>query len=567
MTDRVSVRPMMSRRRFQSIAASALTLSLWAGMESVAQPQNADAGALFEDVTEKARIDFVHDNGATGRKFLPEIMGSGACALDFDGDGWIDLYLMQSGNLPGTKRNKAQPFNRLLRNRGNGTFEDVTHRTGSGDPGYGMGCLAGDYDKDGDSDLYLVNFGPDVLLQNQGDGTFADATAQAGIDSPLWGSSAAFFDADLDGDLDLYVANYLDFTVGKHIDCGSPSKGFLSYCHPDAYPMSPDAFFLNRGDGTFKEDTAKAGFTDRTGKGLGVVAADFNGDGRPDLYVANDSTPNFLYLNQGEGRFEESALFWGVGYNEDGLTEAGMGVDAGDVNGDGLLDIVVTNLSQESNALYLGGKQEYSYHSRKSGIYEPSLIPVGFGVDLLDLDNDGDLDLIVTNGHVIDNIERIDDAQTFRQPSQAFWNDGKGNFTQVPPALLGGMSIPRVGRATVTLDYDNDGRLDLFITCNGDRPRLFRNVFAKAGNWIGLDMQGSQGVGARVTMQAGGQIQVREAKSASSYQSSNDPRLHFGLRSAARSGRIEIRWPSGETRTLAGLPAGSYHHTTELKER
>ncbi|MEE8585649.1 MAG: CRTAC1 family protein [Acidobacteriota bacterium] len=555
---------MMPRRRLRRFLIVAPIL--WVGMPSAAQAQN-EASIIFQDVTQQAGIDFVHDNGATGRKHLPEIMGSGGCALDFDGDGWIDLYLVQSGSLPGAKGSKAQPVNRLFRNRGDGTFEDVTRRSGAGDSGYGMGCVASDYDNDGDPDLYLVNFGPDVLLQNKGDGTFADVTAQAGIDSPLWGSSAAFFDADLDGDLDLYVVNYLEFRVEEHIDCGSPSKGFLSYCHPDAYPMSPDAFFLNRGDGTFEEATAMAGFTDRTGKGLGVVAADFNNDHRPDVYVANDSTPNFLYLNQGEGHFEESALFWGVGYNENGLTEAGMGVDAGDVNGDGLLDIVVTNLSQESNALYLGGAQEYSYHSRKSGLYEPSLIPVGFGVDLLDLDNDGDLDLFVSNGHVIDNIERIDDAQTFRQPSQAFRNDGEGNFAELPAAMLAGLSIPRVGRATVTLDYDNDGRLDVLVSYNNDRARLFRNLYPRAGNWIGFILSSQQGnrdaLGARVRIESGGRAQTAERISASSYQSSNDPRLHFGLGSASQADQVTIRWPSGKVQILRNLSAGRYHRIAE----
>ncbi len=525
----------------------------------------APAGVLFRDVTDVAGIDFTHDHGGGGRKYLPEIMGSGGCALDYDGDGWTDFYLVQSGPLPGSDGQGPRVVNRLYRNRGRvagpaGTFEDVTEAAGAGDAGYGMGAVAGDYDGDGDTDIYVVNFGPDVLLRNNGDGTFTDVTRAAGIESPLWGSSAAFFDADLDGDLDLYVVNYLDFTVAGHIDCGQPSRGIYSYCHPDVYEMAPDVFFRNRGDGTFEEATREAGFTDTTGKGLGIVVADLTGDGRPDVYVANDSTPNFLYRNLGSGTFEEAGLLLGVGYNEEGLTEAGMGTSVGDVDGDGHLDLFVTNLSAETNALYLGGPDFFSYATRESGLYAASYLPVGFGTELMDLDNDGDLDLLVANGHVIDNIELVDDAQSFRQPSQVFWNDGAGNFREAAAQRLGDIREPRVGRGTVAADFDRDGRREVLITFNNDRARLFRNQLDPTGSWIAFELAGSAGgrgvVGTLVVVEAGGTSQMRVSTAGSSYQTSGGPRLHFGLGTAERAARATVRWPTDRTRILRGLPAG-----------
>jgi hypothetical protein len=525
------------------------------------------SGAVFRDVTESVGLDFAHDNGGSGRKYLPEIMGAGGAALDYDGDGWMDLYLVQSGPLPGTAEaaGRSRPPNRLYRNRGPGPdgqvgFVDATAGSGTGIGGYGMGAVAADYDGDGDTDLYVVNLGPDALLRNNGNGTFSEVTAQAGIDSPLWGSSAAFFDADLDGDLDLYVVNYLDFTLAKHIDCGTPSRGILSYCHPDVYEMAADVFFRNRGGGTFEEATAEAGLVDASGKGLGVVVADLTGDGRPDVHVANDSTPNFLFRSRGDGRFQEAGLLLGVGYNEEGLTEAGMGTAVGDVDGDGYLDLFVTNLSAETNALYLGGPQFFTYQTRQAGLFSGSYLPVGFGAELEDWDNDGDPDILVTNGHVMDNIELIDDAQSFRQPSQLFWNDGAGRFREAAPASLGDLSQPRVGRGTISLDYDNDGRQDVAITFNNDRARLFRNTLPDAGSWIGLglaDREGGVGAVARLDAEVRSVLAVRTA--GSSYQTSSDPRLRLGLAGAELARRVTVRWADGTRHAHLDLAAGRHY--------
>lgn len=531
------------------------------------------SGVWFADETDCVGLDFVHDNGGTGRRYMPEIMGSGGSALDYDGDGWVDLYFVQSGRVPGAAgsagRSGTPPVNRLYRNLGNSRFIDVTERAGAGDSGYGMGAVAADYDNDGDIDLYLINFGTDTLLRNDGDGTFTDVTRAAGIHSPLWGSSAAFLDADADGLLDLYVVNYVDFSVEQHIVCGAPSKGIEAYCHPDVYPMAPDVFFHQRADGTFVPATEEVGLTDITGKGLGVVVADVTGDELVDLYVANDSTPNFLFRNRGGGRFEEVGLVLGVAFNEDGRTEAGMGTDAGDVDGDGRLDLVVTNLAHETNTLYLASAGGFSDHTRSSGLYQGSFLRVGFGADLADFDNDGDLDLLVTNGHIIDNVELFDDAQSFAQPSQLFLNDGAAHFSEITPQHLGDLSHPRVGRGTITLDFDRDGRLDVAISSNNDRARLFRNTHESDRNWLAFRLESGvgnrQALGGRVTVEAGDRAMVQEVKAGSSYQTSGEVWLHFGLAGAMSTEQVTVRWPSGTRQVLNNLPANRFYVLSEAR--
>ena len=301
--------------------------------------------------------------------------------------------------------------------------------------------------------------------------------------------------------------------------------------------------------------------------GLGIVVADLDGDDDPDIYVANDSTPNYLYQNRGDGTFEEVGLFTGTSHNDDGMTEAGMGTDAGDVNGDGRLDIIVTNLSAETNALYLGGDDFFDYGTRKAGLYEGSLMQVGFGVDLFDVDNDSDLDMFVTNGHVIDNIELSDDSQSFRQPSQLFLNDGSGRFGLVAADLSGDIAKPGVGRGTLTVDYDNDGRLDVVVTRNNEPVNLYRNEWQQAGNWIGFELQGRSAnrdaIGARVTVATNGKQLLEEKKAGSSYQTSNDPRLHFGLGDADAASRVSVRWPGGGEDVFENVPSGRYYRLVE----
>lgn len=563
----------MNREKY--MLAGLVVLALTACTDSAEQSAQgqvsgpATAAQWFRDVAPEAGLDFVHANGASTRKYLPEIMGSGGSVLDYDGDGWMDLYLVQSGRLPGSEVLAPLQGNRLYRNLGNWRFEDVTDAAGLGDQGYGMGSVAADYDNDGDTDIYVTNFGPDVLYRNNGDGSFSDVTSGSRIDNPAWASSAVFFDADNDGYLDVYVANYLDFTVATHVDCGTPSEGIWAYCHPDVYPMAADVFFRGDGRGGFSDATQHAGLLDDSGhgKGLGVLAADLDLDGDGDLYVANDSTPNYLFRNDGSGRFEEVGLFTGTSHNGDGLTEAGMGVDAGDADGDGWPDLVVTNLSNEPNALYLGGPDFYRYATRNLGLFADSLMNVGFGIDFLDVDADADLDLFVTNGHVIDNIELTDDAQTFRQPSQLFLNEA-GRFRLVPAAAAGDISLPGVGRGTMTADLDNDGRLDILVSNNNGPVSLYRNMGVVSGHWIGFDLKGTHGnrdaIGARVIVETtDGKRQAAEKRAGSSYQSSNDPRLHFGLGEAEGPVRVTVHWPGGARSDWEQLKPGRYYRIEE----
>jgi hypothetical protein len=520
----------------------------------------AGPDAIFRDATDQAGITFRHVHGGNGRRYLPETMGAGGCVLDADGDGRMDVFLVQSGALTGPPDPAAA--SRLYRNAGDGTLVDVTAQAGLVGGGYGQGAACADYDGDGRTDIFVAQLGPDRLWRNTGGGRFQDVTAAAGASDTAWSVSAAFFDADGDGDLDLYVANYVDFSLERHRDCVDRRSGQSVYCHPDVYPPAPDSFFRNRGDGRFEEAGDSVGFRDRTGKGLGVVAADFDDDGRVDVFVANDSTPNFLFHNLGRGRFEERALVLGVAFNEEGRTQAGMGVDAGDVDGDGRLDIIVTNLSREANSLFLGGVEQFTYGTRRAGLYEPSFKVLGFGVHMADVDNDGDLDLVVVNGDVLDNVESIDDGLTWRQPGQVFLNDGTGRFLELAPDRVGDLALPRVGRGSMLLDYDDDGRQDLLVSYNGDRARLYHHE-GRAGRFLGLSLHApapnTAAIGARVTVESGGRRQIREVRAGSSYASSSDPRLHFGLGDAEAAERVTIRWPDGHVQSLSGLATGRYH--------
>ena len=545
-------------------------------------PRLTDTGPWLVDISDAAGIVFRHDKGATGQRYLPETMGAGGCVLDVDDDGWMDLYLVQSGPLPGASSPSAPSSvsngvssgpppttatagNQIFRNQRDGTFRNVTSKVGGDDRGYGQGAVCADFDGDGDSDIYVTNFGPNVLLRNDG-GKLRDITATAGVGDAAWSTSATFFDGDGDGDLDLYVVNYLDFTVAGHRPCLHGTSGTPIYCHPDVYPAAADTYYRNRGDGTFEVQTREAGLVDRDGKGLGVVALDFDHDGRQDLYVTNDSTPNFLYHNLGQGRFAEEGLFLGVAFNGDGKTEAGMGVDAADVNGDGFSDLAITNLSLESNALYLGGPTGFTYATRKAGIHGPSFPVLGFGTHLVDLDADGHRDWLVINGDVLDNIELINDSLTWRQPGQVFLGDGHGAFTLLSAQRTGDLATPRVGRGSATLDVDNDGRLDLLVSYNDDRARLYRNR-APSRHWIGGRLIGlganPDALGAIVTLRPtsadGPATQSAEIRAGSSYLTSSDRRVFFGLGNQNQPVRLEVRWPDGSHQVFDDLPLDHYH--------
>ena len=515
--------------------------------------------ATFVEVAEAAGIQFVHIGGHTAEKYMIETLGSGVCFLDYDGDGLQDLYFVQSGTVPGRQGPKAGDA--LYRNIGGGRFADVTAAAGIAEFGYSMGCAAGDIEGDGDVDLYVTNFGPDVLFRNNGDGTFTDVTQAAGTSNPLWSSSAAFADYDADGDLDLYVANYVDFTMDNNKMCGDLPRRIRTYCHPDAYEGVPDALYRNQGDGTFRDVAAEAGLTRRYGKGLGVVWSDLDLDGDLDLYIANDSVPNALYRNEGNGKLLDVTLASNTCCSEDGRPQAGMGVDAGDIDGDGRFDLIVTNLSGEPNELYrnLGGMR-FEIISFPSGFAAVSLPYVGFGANLFEFDNDGDQDIMVVNGHIIDNIALLNDASTYEQRAFLFENVGGGRVREVGRERGAYFSGVFVGRGLALADMDLDGDLDAAINNHDQRARLLRNDGGNARHWLRLQLRGRgagnrDAIGGLAAVTAGGRRQVDEVRSGTSYGSENERALHFGLGDAGSAEQIEIRWPSGARTRVEGVAA------------
>lgn len=511
----------------------------------------------FVDVTERAGLDFVHDAGLSPEKHLPETMGAGAAFLDADEDGALDLYLVQGGPMPRGGPTPGSflapegdlPANRLMLGRGDGTFVDAGARAGdAAHTGYGMGVAAADADGDGHVDLYLTNLGPDALLRGDGRGSFRDVSAEAGIADGRWTSAATFFDADADGDLDLYVGGYVEVDLAHPLLCGGREPGWRSACHPDAYPGLPDRLWINDGAGRFHDGTAAAGMAASAGKALGVHAADFDGDGDVDVYTANDSVENRMWENLGDGTFVDSTLLSGTGVDERGATEAGMGVAVGDVDGDLDLDLFVTNFDDESNTLYENlGEGLFRDRTTRAGLDAPSRIPVGFGTLLCDFDLDGDLDLAVANGHIIDNIHLFHDGKTHAQPAQLFENDGTGRFAEVDAARAGGLcASPWVGRGLYAGDVDGDGDADVLLTQCGGPARLFENVASPGG---GLQLAGLP-VGTQVVIELeGGARRLREVATATSYFGQSALPLDTG----ARPGEVvafELRVPGREPERL-----------------
>lgn len=519
----------------------------------------AAAELRFREASEAWGLAFRHHHGGSGELYMVETMGSGVVIFDYDGDGDQDVFFVDNGRLPGYEG--EEPRSVLFRNDG-GVFVDVTERAGLRVAGYGMGATAGDVDGDGDLDLYVTAFGPNQLFRNQGDGTFLDVTAEAGVGDPLVGASAAFADVDRDGDLDLYVANYVDFSLENNPICGNQARKIRTYCHPDAFNGVPDRFYRNRGDGTYEDATAEAGFAVPPGKGLGVLFTDFDLDGWPDLYVANDMTANFLFRNlgpgdQGEVRFEEIGLLSGTAYSDRGNPEASMGIDVGDLKGDGGSEIMLTHMDDQTNALYsLAGSWIFTDRRYVSRLAEPSLGTVGFGVAFADFDHDGDLDVAVANGHIIHNIELFSDTTTYAQRNQLFENQGDGRFQEVDDS---GLDLIRVSRGLAVGDLDGDGDLDLVINNSNDLAEVYENLSSGAGKWLQVELSAPagnrHGIGARVTGEAGGRSRWREVRTASSFMSQNALPVHFGLGAAAVVDRLTVRWPDGTVQVFEGLPA------------
>jgi hypothetical protein len=523
------------------------------------QQPDASTRVLFHDVSAASGLVFTHVNGASPDKHLVEIMGSGGLFFDFDNDGWIDVFLVDGGS-------KADPLvartarHRLFRNRRNGSFDDVTATSGIRHLAYGMGACAGDYDNDGRTDLYVTNDGPNVLYRNTGNGSFTDVTANARVGSPLWSTSCAFADFDRDGRLDLFVTNYVQ-GADQNPFCGTTgTETRRAYCHPLNFRASPSVLYHNAGDGTFTDISVRAGIAPFAGNGLGVTIADYDDDMWPDVFVANDGVPNVLFHNGGNGRFTERALVAGVSVASDGKARAGMGTAFGDVDGDGRLDLVVTNHQTEMHSLFRNeGDGGFTDATVSSGIGPATLRYVGFGVVFADYDNDGDLDLAIVNGNVVDNVAMFRSGATHAQKRLLLENTGTGRFRDVSPLSGPAFAEAKVGRTVVSGDVDNDGDLDLLVTNNGERVDLLLNDGGSRGNALLLRLIGTDsnrdGIGARLRLTSGGRTQVREMTSGSSYLGQNDPRIHFGLGTATMVDRLEIRWPSGRTELVQTVAA------------
>jgi hypothetical protein len=528
-----------------------LLVPLWQPGQSKPAP---DHSARFADVTAKSGIDFVHKSGASREKYMVETFGSGVAWIDYDNDGFADLYFVNGA--PGAA-------NALYHNNRDGTFKDVTPQAGvagdgAGKGAYKTGVAVGDYDNNGYLDLYVTALGPNILYRNNGDGTFTDVTSAAGVaGGPTeWSTSTGFLDFDRDGRLDLYIVNYLDYRLDQNPYCGLRKEGFRMYCLPTLFDGTSDRLFHNNGDGTFSDVSKQAGIANPAGKGLGIALCDFDRDGDTDIYIANDMVRNFLYRNNGDGTFQDVAYGAGVGFDMSGKPQAGMGTDCADYNGDGLPDIFVTNFAEEPNTLYENrGEVIFEDVSTKAGLGS-GFGPLGFGTKMFDFDNDGDLDLYVTNGHVIDNVKLYQPNLTYAQKDLLYENVG-GRFKDVSQQSGPALQTERVGRGLAVADFDNDGQLDVVITSVGQRPVLLRNQGVQSGNWVVISAKGTKsnrfGLGATVKLETSEGQQVREINNVASYLSSNDTRLHFGLGKAKIIQRIEILWPSGTRQMLKDI--------------
>jgi enediyne biosynthesis protein E4 len=545
--------------------AAAFVSALW-GVQGVTKPRGA--GFTFVDATASSQLRFSHYTGAFGRKYLPETLGSGVAVLDFDGDGRQDVLMVGGTSWPDQPK-PTGATTRLFRNVG-GTFEDVTTAAGLGVPMYGMGAAAADYDNDGRQDVLITAIGQSRLFRNTGDGRFADVTERAGLGGHSgFSTSALWFDYDRDGDLDLVICNYVRWTPETDVFCSTDGKA-KSYCTPEAYPGSTSWLFRNRGNGTFEDATAAAGLFDPTSKALGVTMLDYDVDGWPDLFVANDTQPNKLYRNQGDGRFKETAVQAGLAFSEDGRARAGMGTDAADFDNSGMPSVVVTNFSGEGLGLYTPIRRGvYADRAPTSEVGRASRLTLGFGCFFFDADLDGLLDLLVVNGHIDDTIAKTQGRVHYAEPPHLFHNRGDGRFVDVAAAVGAGFAAPKVARGAAYADLDLDGDLDVLVTINGGEPRVYRNDLVAAHAGVRLTLRGTRsnrdGIGARVRVRTGTTWLTRLARTGSSYLSQSELPLTFGLGSRAAADEASIDWPSGARETIGPLRAGRAYTVTEGK--
>jgi hypothetical protein len=561
-----------SRRDFLRLLSLA-GLSPFARVPSLALPVAA-AAPLFEEIAPSASgIAWKHDNAMSPNRYLPETMGPGVAFFDFDNDGWLDIFMVNSGAAdffsPGTPLKNA-----LLKNNRNGTFTDVTGKAGvAGGKEFGMGCAIADYDNDGYQDILVTAYGRCTLYRNNGNGTFTDVTEKAGLAAPGWTTSAVWFDYDNDGKLDLFLCSFVQFSAKSDVYCGDNKLGKRFYCIPRVFKPTPSLLFHNNGDGTFKEVSEGTHIARAMGKALGVVATDINNDGLMDLFVANDTVQNFLFANRGKGKWDEIGLAAEVGFSANGTPRSGMGVDAADVNGDGRQDLFVANVDQEMFSLYRNdGNEFFSDVANFHGVAQATRLLSGWGLKFFDYDNDGLIDLFLANGHPDDMIESYSQQVRYKEPLVLFHNDGK-KLTNITAEAGPAFQKTYPARGLAVGDYDNDGRLDVLIGNNGEAPVLLRNNAGEGNHWVGLKLQGTScnrdAIGATITWSHGDVVRTRYKTSGGSYLSSHDTREVLGIGSATRVNWVEIKWPqpSGRVERFTDVPVDRYVTVVEGKGR
>ncbi|MBN2476329.1 MAG: CRTAC1 family protein [Pirellulales bacterium] len=529
-------------------AAGGIAAAMLLHLFTTFSAEPARAQILLRDVSRQTGITFRHTDGSSGRRYIMETVCCGLALFDYDGDGDVDVYFLNGAPLPGT-RVDVPPRNALYRNDGGWRFTDVTARAGVGDTGFGLGVAVGDYDNDGDADLYLNNYGPNVMYRNNGDGTFTDVTERTGTaNGDKVGAGVSFLDMDGDGDLDLYVSNYLKFSLQRHAT--TSFQGFPAYVGPTHFPPESDTLYRNNGDGTFTDVSVESGIAAHGGWGMGMVCGDYDNDGDTDVFVANDLCENYLFENDGTGKFKEVGLISGAGYDLSGQEQGSMGVDCGDYDNDGWLDFYQTSFQRQRAILFKnfgGGVLEDV--SPQTGATEGTMPCVTWGNSFVDFDNDGDRDIFVACGHLHDNIELFDDTSTYFEPNLLMMNTGDGKFVDVSSSAGDGMAVRLSSRGAGFDDLDNDGDVDAVILNSRREPTILRNDSKSGNHWIQIRLRGvhgnRDGVGAHVKVVAGDLAQLEEVHSGRGYQSHYGTRLYFGLGNRNRIDRVEVCWIGG----------------------
>ena len=539
--------------------AGQIVLGQRVGKSSSSEIAHSSPAVRFTDIREAAGIDFVQDSTQTEEKYYLETMGTGVAWIDYDQDGLLDLYFVQSAATEAYK--PTHPLHSALyHNNGDGTFTDVTEKAHlAGEGHYGQGVAVGDFDNNGYPDLYVTGYGSAILYRNNGDGTFIDVTAHAGVeDTRNWSSSAGWFDFDKDGWLDLVVTNYIEWSPKNNLWCGEHKPGYRSYCNPNNYRGQKTTLYHNNHDGTFTDVSEKSGVADPESKGMSMVLADLSNDGWPDIAVANDAWPNFLFENNGDGTFTDVSLISGLAASEDGRYEAGMGIDAADVDGDGNLDIYITHLDFELNRLYHNnGDGTFSDATYSSGIGNKAILLSGVAAKFMDYDNDGWPDILQANGAMLDNVQLYHSLVSYKEPLLMFRNLGHGKFEKISDSLGPDFNRPMAGRGLATADFFNDGQVGIAVNCRGEAPLILRNA-GTPNHWIEVLLIGTKsnrdGIGSLLRLSSGGVVQVDQSKGGTSYMSASDPRIHFGLGKRNKVDSLQITWPSGQVDKLSSVP-------------